>query len=289
MKTLHFVIIAIMILLLFPAIMNNPVKAGCAISSDSDWPSAPCYGCPGCIPSKEVQREQWNPYYQYKGASWMEIMKTQMIETMKNGTIEDWVTGNQSNYNVWRYYYVNDQAPFFRSSVSGLNDVHPYFPPPLQQLKTGIAPKDVACKEGLELMIKTDDGLPACVRYPTANVLIERDWAKESVSTMTSPATTIIIPVNSSLKSNGFTFTPSLVKVVIGTNNTVRWINMDSVTNDITSSFVSFRSGAIESGYAWTHTFDKSGIYHYYSVIHPWLKGIVIVAANSTIGNSSGN
>jgi plastocyanin len=106
---------------------------------------------------------------------------------------------------------------------------------------------------------------------------------------MTSPATTIIIPVNSSLKSNGFTFTPSLVKVVIGTNNTVRWINMDSVTNDITSSFVSFRSGAIESGYAWTHTFDKSGIYHYYSVIHPWLKGIVIVAANSTIGNSSGN
>lgn len=166
-----------MMLLLVPAIMNNPVKAGCAISSDSDWPSAPCYGCPGCIPSKEVQREQWNPYYQYKGASWMEMMKTQMIEAMKNGTIEDWVTGNDSNYNVWRYYYLNDQAPFFRSSVSGLNDEHPYFPPPLQQLITGIAPKDVACKKGLNLVIKAEDNSPACVRPDTTQKLIERGWA----------------------------------------------------------------------------------------------------------------
>lgn len=274
-----------MILLLIPTMIHNPAKALCM--SNSDWSLPPCHS--GFVPSKEKQREEWAPYYQYKGASWMEMMKTQMIGAMKNGTIEDWVTGNQSNYNVWRYYYVNDQAPFFRSSVSGLNDEHPYFPPPLQQLKTGITPKDVVCKEGLELMIKTADGLSVCVRYPTANVLSERGWAKESISTMTSPATTIIIPVNSSIRSNGFTFTPSLVKVVIGTNNTVRWINMDSVTNDITSSSVSLRSGLIESGYAWTHTFDKSGMYRYYSDIHPWLKGIVIVTTNSTIGNSSGN
>lgn len=279
MKTLHLFVIFTTVLLV-PILMNNHALGGCLVGND--WPNAPCYGCPGCIPSKEKQREEWNPYYQYKGASWMEMMKTQMIGAMKNGTLEDWVSGNQSNYDAWRYYYLNDQAPFFRSSVSGLNDEPHYIPPPLQQLKTGIESKDIACKVGLELMIKTGDGLPVCVRYPTANVLLERGWAKETISTMTSPETTVIIPVNSSIRSNGFTFTPSVVKVVIGTNNTVRWINMDSVTNDITSSSVSFRSGLIESGYAWTHTFDKSGIYRYYSDIHTWLKGTVIVENNTS-------
>ena len=271
--------------LLVPILMNNHALGGCLVGND--WPNAPCYGCPGCIPSKEKQREEWNPYYQYKGASWMEMMKTQMIEAMKNGTLEDWVNGNQSNYDAWRYYYLNDQAPFFRSSVSGLNDEPHYIPPPLQQLKTGIGSKDVACKLGLDLMIKTNDGLPVCVRYPTANVLLERGWAKETISDMASHDTTIIIPVNSSIKSNGFTFTPSVVKVVIGTNNTVRWINMDSVTNDITSSSISFRSGPIESGYAWTHMFDKSGMYRYYSAIHTWLKGTIIVLSPTTNVNQS--
>lgn len=179
MKTLHLSIMAFTILLLVLVMMNNQVKALCI--QNSDWLAAPCYGDPGYQPSKEKQRQDWAPYYQYKGASWMEMMKAQMIEAMKNGTLEDWVNGNQSNYDVWRYYYVNDQAPFFRSSVSGLNDEHPYFPPPLQQLTTGIAPKDVACKKGLNLVIKSEDETPACVKPQTAQKLVERGWAKEIV------------------------------------------------------------------------------------------------------------
>ncbi len=284
MKTLLAIII-VTILLLVPVMMNNNVKALCMLTSD--WPNAPCYGDPASIPSKEKQREDWTPYYQYKGASWMETMKTQMINAMKNGTLEDWVTGNQSNYDVWRYYYVNDQAPFFRSSVSGLNDEHPYFPPPLQQLTTGIAPKDVSCKETLELVIKTEDGSPACVRYTTAALLIERGWAKEAILNMKSSESTITIPVNSSILYNGFTFTPSVVKVIIGTNNTVRWINMDSVTNDIISEAGSFRSGPIYSGYSWTHIFDKPGTYPYHSSIHPWLKGTINVISSPIITNTT--
>lgn len=159
-------------LLLVLAMMNNPAKALCM--PNSDWPLAPCHST--FVPSKKIQQEEWAPYYQYKGAIWMKMMKIQMIDAMKNGTIEDWVTGNQSNYNVWRYYYVNDQAPFFRSSVSGLNDEHPYFPPPLQQLTTGIAPKDVACKNDLNLVLNAEDGSPACVKSDTASILVERGW-----------------------------------------------------------------------------------------------------------------
>ena len=139
---------------------------------------------------------------------------------------------------------------------------------------------DPICARGLAAILKTEDGSPACVRYTTANALIARGWAKQIVADMKSSEPTVIIPVNSSLMSNGFTFTPSVVKTVVGINSTVQWINMDSVTNDITSNTESFRSGVIESGYAWTHTFDKTGTFDYHSDIHPWLKGTVIVTAN---------
>lgn len=141
-----------------------------------DWPGAPCYGCAMCTPSMEKQREDWTPYYDYKGAAWMNMMKDQMIEAMRNGTLEDWVTHGQAQYDVWRYYYVNDQAPFFRSSVSGLTADNHFIPAPLQQLKTGIAIRDVVCEQGLQLIIEAHDGSPACVKPGTAQILIEREW-----------------------------------------------------------------------------------------------------------------
>lgn len=172
MKTLYHVIIVVTILLLIPLLTSNSANAGCL--QNSDWPDAPCYGCVGCIPSMEKQREQWNPYYQYKGTNWMEMMKTQMIEAMKNGTLEDWVIANQSNYNVWRYYYLNDQAPFFRSSVSGLNDEHPYLPLPFQQLKTGISAQEVACKGNLQLVTRYQDLAPLCLKPAHLDSLLQR-------------------------------------------------------------------------------------------------------------------
>lgn len=49
---------------------------------------------------------------------------------------------------------------------------------PLKQFQSGIATKDIKCKEGLRLSIKAEDGSPACVKQDTANILIERGWAK---------------------------------------------------------------------------------------------------------------
>ncbi|HKU33308.1 MAG TPA: hypothetical protein VJR22_05635, partial [Candidatus Nitrosotalea sp.] len=109
-------------------------------------------------------------------------------------------------YDAWRYYYLNDQAPFFRSSVSGLNDEHPYFPPPLQQLTTGIGSKDVVCKKGLVLVIKSEDGSPACAKPDTAQKLIERGWAKEIVSNgveVTTPK--LYLSTNSTIVNFGHT------------------------------------------------------------------------------------
>ena len=48
---------------------------------------------------------------------------------------------------------------------------------PLQQVKEGIAPEDVECKSGFELIFKASDGSPACVSPATATKLVALGWA----------------------------------------------------------------------------------------------------------------
>jgi hypothetical protein len=47
---------------------------------------------------------------------------------------------------------------------------------PLQQVKSGVAPKDVQCKSGLTLIFKAEDGSPACVDSTIATILAQRGW-----------------------------------------------------------------------------------------------------------------
>jgi len=48
---------------------------------------------------------------------------------------------------------------------------------PLQQFKEGIEANDVHCWEGLQLVIKSEDNSPACVKLDAAYMLIKRGWA----------------------------------------------------------------------------------------------------------------
>jgi hypothetical protein len=49
---------------------------------------------------------------------------------------------------------------------------------PLTQFKSGIAAKDVTCAQDLQLLIKAENGSPACVKPQTAQMLIERGWGQ---------------------------------------------------------------------------------------------------------------
>jgi len=51
--------------------------------------------------------------------------------------------------------------------------------PPLKQTQLGIAPSDIECKSGMELILKYS-GEPVCVRPTTAEMLIQRGWATSS-------------------------------------------------------------------------------------------------------------
>ncbi len=53
---------------------------------------------------------------------------------------------------------------------------------PRQQVKNGIDPAYVTCRESLELIFKAIDNSPACVKPESAEKLIERGWALETSS-----------------------------------------------------------------------------------------------------------
>jgi len=50
---------------------------------------------------------------------------------------------------------------------------------PLKQISSGIDPYSVTCKEDFELVFKSTDNSPACVKPSTAEKLIQRGWARE--------------------------------------------------------------------------------------------------------------
>jgi len=52
-----------------------------------------------------------------------------------------------------------------------------YFPPPLKQIRDGQNPANVTCTEGLEIVLKQSNGLPACIKPSSVAKLIQRGWA----------------------------------------------------------------------------------------------------------------
>ncbi|MGB9002244.1 MAG: hypothetical protein WCC52_00370 [Nitrosotalea sp.] len=48
--------------------------------------------------------------------------------------------------------------------------------PPLQQFKSGTPANKISCEEGFQLIIKAEDGSPACVSSGTYSLLVERGW-----------------------------------------------------------------------------------------------------------------
>lgn len=78
-------------------------------------------------------------------------------------------------------------------------------------------------------------------------------------------------------------FSPTTITVVVGTNNTIKWINQDSIAHTVTSTSVpsganSFDSGTLNPGSAYTLTLTVPGTYHYQCTVHPsWMIGTIVV------------
>jgi hypothetical protein len=87
---------------------------------------------------------------------------------------------------------------------------------------------------------------------------------------------------NGTLGQSSPGFSPLNFTVVIGTNNTIEWINDDTVDHTVTALTVPqgatyFDSGFIGHGKTFTLTLTVPGVYKYDCAWHPWLAGVITV------------
>jgi len=87
----------------------------------------------------------------------------------------------------------------------------------------------------------------------------------------------IVMPRAVSHMPYGMNFYPSAVRVVLGVNSTVRWINLDDHMHTVTSSDWSFHSGELNLYDSFTYSFRSPGEYVYFCLPHPWMQGVVVV------------
>ena len=85
-------------------------------------------------------------------------------------------------------------------------------------------------------------------------------------------------------------FQPASITVVIGVNNTVTWIDLDSIQHTVVSTSIpagaqKFDSGILNQGQTFSLTFTVPGTYHYDCSIHPdWMKGTILVLTSPPKG-----
>ena len=74
--------------------------------------------------------------------------------------------------------------------------------------------------------------------------------------------------------------------VTVPAGTTVRWTNEDTVAHTVTSGVSDgssgsddgrFDSGFLDQGGTFTFTFDEPGVYPYFCIPHPWMRGSVTV------------
>ncbi|MGI0091785.1 MAG: cupredoxin domain-containing protein [Nitrososphaerales archaeon] len=113
-------------------------------------------------------------------------------------------------------------------------------------------------------------------------------------STSGIDAALITIPRGSAVPPSRFNVTQLLTgaykypynfTVVIGVNNTVTWMNNDTVSHTVSSFIVpsgaqSFNSNLISPGDKFSASLTEPGIYKYTCMWHPWLAGEITVKSS---------
>ncbi len=92
--------------------------------------------------------------------------------------------------------------------------------------------------------------------------------------------TEVIIPAGAGVQQIGqIYYDPQDISVPIDT--TVQWINEDETIHTVTSGAPDlgasgiFDSSIIDAGNSFTYTFDSTGTFDYYCIVHPWMIGSV--------------
>jgi plastocyanin len=101
-------------------------------------------------------------------------------------------------------------------------------------------------------------------------------------NTISSLIASVTIPNGNAAQSNTGFFVPLNLEILRGT--TVTWQNQDNIGHTVQSIddkgniIPMFNSPVLKTGDAFSHKFDRPGVYHYYCSIHPWRIGVVTIS-----------
>jgi len=107
MKTRLLMIIGMIV---FPLVIQQGFSQ--CIYND-DWPDAPCFDL-GPVSHMEFNKA-WAPYYDHKGAEWMETKRIELNQVLEQKITKEWVKVLE-NHNVYQYYLsrneIQSQLPY---------------------------------------------------------------------------------------------------------------------------------------------------------------------------------
>lgn len=99
------------------------------------------------------------------------IVESKSVPVMQNGTFVSNFTIPTNYANTWSVMVSSKNAGNLTLFLN-------FNSSPLMQLKSGISTNEIQCSTGFQLVIKIENGSPACVKQETSKILVERGWAK---------------------------------------------------------------------------------------------------------------
>ena len=119
---------------------------------------------------------------------------------------------------------------------------------------------------------------------PTVEIIIEPEPTTQPLPETSPMTVNVSIPQGSAApgcEETNSCYVPYEVKIATG--GTVTWSNDDSAAHTVTAGHMPegpsgvFDSSLFMAGNTFSHTFEKSGEYPYFCMVHPWMTGTVIV------------
>jgi len=124
--------------------------------------------------------------------------------------------------------------------------------------------------------------------FPAVNALSPGSPSPTVATTSAGPngpypkVVSVVIQSGAVTDQSESSFSPSVVTLVVGVNNTITFTNEDNAVHTVASFSVppgatQFSSGTLKVGASYTITFSARGTYAYACVESPWVNGVVIV------------
>jgi plastocyanin len=96
-----------------------------------------------------------------------------------------------------------------------------------------------------------------------------------------------VVEISEPAELTAWNYAPASISVPVDT--TVVWKNTGRETHSVASQDQLFDSKLLDSGKSWSYSFDTPGVYRYFCVPHPWMKGTVIVASDDAPRRGGGS